>query len=286
MIASSPDVAYIHEPFNLRPDPGVCKAQFYYWFTYISEQNENDFYQDIKNTIEFRTDLLSNLKHARSSKERMHEIGRFFQLLKYRASNVRPLLKDPIAVFSADWLSSKFNADNIIMIRHPLAFAGSIKVNNWKHPFSHFLAQPLLMNDHLYPFAEEIKYFAKEDRDIIDQAVLLWKLIHYMILKYKKSKPAWIYIRHEDLSGDPVKGFKSIFSKLNIEYSKHVSEVITSHSMPVNSEALRYSDFKELQRDSASNIRNWEDRLTPAEVKRIKSQVYEISKEFYSDDEW
>ena len=40
MIAASPSVGYIWEPFNLFTRPGVCGAGFPYWFTYVSDKNE------------------------------------------------------------------------------------------------------------------------------------------------------------------------------------------------------------------------------------------------------
>ena len=136
-------------------------------------------------------------------------------------SNVRPLIKDPIAIMSADWIASKFNMDVLVLIRHPAAFAGSLKKTNWFFPFSHFLKQPSLMNSHLYPFEAEIRTFAKKKQDIIEQAVLLWKIIHYMILKYRAEHRDWIFIQHEDLSQDPLHYFRILFGRLNLEFSQH-----------------------------------------------------------------
>lgn len=286
MIASSPNVAYIKEPFNPKHDLRICKVHFDYWFTYICEENEQDYYEQIKNTIQFRSDLIANLKLSKRPGEWKQEVGRYLEYLKYRKIKVRPLLKDPIAVFSTGWLSSKFKTDTIVLIRHPLAFAGSIKVNKWAHPFSHFLAQPLLMEHHLYPFEEEIRYFAQDDRDIVDQAALLWKLIHFMILKYRESNPNWIYLRHEDLSNDPLNGFKTLFNKLDLEFSDPVAEVVAKHSLLAYATDSKSDLYKGIQRDSASNIKNWENRLTPSEVIRIKAQVNGISKEFYTEEEW
>src|SRR5262249_51820810 len=138
--------------------------------------------------------------------------------------------KDPIALFSAHWLSTKFGTDTIVTIRHPAAFAASLKRKHWSHPFSHFLNQPLLMKEHLHPFEKEIKNFAENDRDIVDQASLLWKLIHYMVLKFRATNPEWIYVRHEDLSRNPVDGFKSLFERIGLEFSERESEAIQWHS--------------------------------------------------------
>jgi len=289
MIASSPAVAYIHEPFHARHDPGICKAQFKYWFTYVCEENENEYYPHIKNTLSFRYNLADKFSSARHPGHIIAGAGKYAQFMLYRMSGLRPLLKDPIALFSAEWLSSRFNTANVIMIRHPAAFAGSLKDKNWTHPFSHFINQPLLMQHHLKPFEKEIKAFAEEEKDIVDQAALLWKLIHYMILKYKKHYPDWIYVRHEDLSKNPLNGFRFIFNQLNLEFTDHTAKTIKKHAFAKGSKTSTVGGgtrIHDLKRNSLTNIHTWKERLTHAEIERVKSRVREISREFYSDEEW
>src|SRR6185369_11076039 len=106
--------------------------------------------------------------------------------LKHRRQGSRPLLKDPLALFSAEWLADRFNMDVVIMIRHPAAFVSSIKKLNWTHPFSHFLEQPLLMETVLSPFTAEIKEHASKEYSITDQAILLWRLLHYVTMNYQR----------------------------------------------------------------------------------------------------
>ena len=200
---------------------------------------------------------------------------------------MRPLIKDPLAVFSAAWLSSRFETRNVVMIRHPAAFAGSLKERNWTHPFSHFLSQPLLMEHHLGPFARDILRFAREERDIVDQAALLWNVIHSMILKYQETFPSWIYVRHEDLSRSPVEGFRSMFGELELEFAAATESAIAEHSFAQASTDWHHATgVHSLKRDSLANIELWKKRLTSSEIERLKSQVWDISSRFYSDQEW
>lgn len=285
MIAECPKVVYIHEPFNIsHHDPGICGAKFQYWFTYVSEENGPDFYKHIKNTCNFSYNLAGKLKQAKYAKGISRIIGTQIKWLTYRFSKVRPLIKDPIAIMSADWLASKFNMNVLILIRHPSAFVSSLKKTNWSFPFSHFLKQPLLMNSRLYPFEAEIRTFAKKKQDIIDQAVLLWKIIHYMIIKYRAEHRDWIFIRHEDLSQDPLHCFRILFDKLNLEFSQQIANVIREHSYP--STATEPASTHSIRRDSRSNILNWKKILTKNEIKRIRTQVEGISSAFYVDQDW
>ena len=143
MIANSPSVHYIHEPFNI--DYSAYKVKPDYWFQYVTRETEGFLYQQIKQLV--------------------------------TPGKQRTLVKDPIAVFSAEWLAERFNMDVVIIIRHPAAFVDSIRERNWTHDFNHFLKQPLLLEEHLSPFKEEIIEFTRRPYDILDQAILLWKFI-------------------------------------------------------------------------------------------------------------
>lgn len=288
MIASSPSVAYIHEPFNiLHHDAGICEARFDNWFTYINEKNEQRYYRQIKNMIEFRYAWFDALQRSKRPSHITSHMMRYAQFARYRWSRTRPLLKDPFALFSAQWLSSRFNMETVVMIRHPAAFAGSLKERNWTYSFLHFVNQPLLMEEHLRPFEKEIMEFQKKEGDIIDQSALLWKSLYYMVLKYKRTNPDWTYIRHEDISRNPLDCFYSLFKALKLDFSEDTVQSIKRHSFPRSSAPMpRGNEHRELKRDSLENINSWKKRLTSSEIERLKSQVREISKEFYSEDEW
>ena len=284
MIAVSTDVIYIHEPFNLTHDPGICGAKFDYWFTYITEENQPQYYRHLKNTFTFRYNLIGKLRKIRSGKELKRVVNEYKRFYKYRLHRIRPLIKDPIALFSAEWLAKTFDMDVIVLIRHPAAFAGSLKRINWTHDFSHFLKQPLLMRDHLYPFEKEIQDYTDNQHDIIDQGILLWKLIHAMIIKYQNKHKDWIFIRHEDISRGPLHHFKNIFDRTGLEFSKDIQKEVRTYTDSSNpGEAHRHDHIR---LDSKSNIYNWKNRLTDTEIKRTREQVEYISKEFYSDSDW
>ncbi len=284
MISQSSSVGYIHEPFSPNHEQGICGAKFDYWFPYISDKNGSIYYEDIKNTISFSYNLVGAVMAIRSPKDLLRLLRNYSKFLVYRISNVRPLLKDPIAVFSVEWLASTFDMDVIVLIRHPAAFASSLKRLNWTHPFSHFLEQPLLMRDYLYPFESEIREYAYRKHDIIDQAILLWKVIHHVIVKYQKNHDDWIFLHHEDLSQAPLFGFQTLFNKLNLEFSEHVRKVIEKHSDSSN--PVETQDPMCIKRDSKSNIWNWKSILTVSDIERIRAGVEEISSVFYSDEDW
>lgn len=284
MLSLSPKVSYIHEPFNPGYPPNA--HTFKYWFQYVrnDDPESGKYKQFIDHILHFKYPFLTSLKYAKSIDDFKMIIKRNLQFLSYR-NKTTPLLKDPIALFSAEWLSKTFNTQNVIVIRHPAAFAGSLKRKNWKFPFSHFLKQEALMTNYLKPFRDEIKFHTLKEQDIIEQASLLWKIFHHVILTYKKNYPNWIFLKHEDLSKDPVKRFEELYGQLDIRFSSKLSHKILEYSGQTN-QVSPEKGRELLRRDSESNIMSWKARLNSKEIKQIRQNVEEISSQFYEPNEW
>jgi Sulfotransferase family len=286
MIGASDAVGYIHEPFNINRGPGICRARFPCWFTYIRPGTDGEVADDFRRMLAFRYNYLAQALRVRSWVDfrfLVRDGGRF---LRFRVRRARPLVKDPMALFSAEWIAETFDAQVVVIVRHPAAFAGSIKLDGWAHPFSHFTNQPALIEDHLEPFREEIEAFAREEHDILDQAALLWRLVHQTIADYRSRHPEWLIVRHEDLSRDPIQGFAALFESLDLPYTDDVQEAVrrsTSRSNPTDRDANRHLFHT---RDSRANVDNWRHRLTPSEIERVRTRVADVSALFYDDDEW
>ena len=284
MLAASRTVGYIHEPFNVIRPPGICRAKFKHWFTYVCSENESMFFKAIRDTLRFRYDLFGAARSARSV-TRLRGLAReFASFLMSRAAHARPLLKDPISLFSAEWLASRFDMDVVVMIRHPAGFASSLEKLNWTFPFSHLLEQPLLMRDHLRPFEAEIREYAAGPVDILDQASLLWRIMHHTIAGYRRRHPEWIFVRHEDLSLDPLRGFECLASRLQVELGRRAKDMILKASDSKNPGDP--ADPYAIRRYSRATASIWKERLTPAKIRQIRDHVEDVSRMFYSDRDW
>ena len=157
-----------------------------------------------------------------------------------------------IALFSSGWLADTFTMDVLVLIRHPAAFAGSIVRQGWDHPFDHFLRQPLMMRDLLDGYEDEIRRFVEVEQPLLDQAILLWNLIHRQIIRFRDERPGWTFLRHEDLSREPIEGFRALYDRFDLTWT-----------------------------DDA-----WKARFTPEEVDRIRRGTEAVAAAFYSDDDW
>lgn len=293
MIGLSPTVGYIKEPFNLEHRPGICSAKFDHWFTYISQENESYFVDIIDKIIHFLYNFQEEIKAIKSLKDTLRLLRDYSNFYQYRISNARPLFKDPIAVFSTEWLAEKFEMDVVVLIRHPAAFVSSYIKKNWYFDFEHLLKQPLLMEKHLYLFEKEIREFTIKEYDPVDQASLLWKLIYHVVAKYRDHHKNWMFIKHEDISLNPIAGFEAIFNHLNLNFSAKIKQTIEEYSSPQNpSETLKNENAflwltkGNLKRDSKANIFNWQHRLSEEEIYRIRAKTEQVANKFYLDRDW
>lgn len=284
MISTAPHVVYIHEPFNPRVVDRMRPEPFKHWFQYICEENSEEYVSIFDRIIHYKYPLHDNLARIRTARNVAGIIKGQALCLLHRINRDRPLIKDPIALFSAEWLYKKFGMNVLVMLRHPAAFCSSLKIKNWEFDFNNFLMQPLLMEKYLYPFRDEIKEYAENKKDLIKQAILLWNCIHNTIKIYREKYPEWLFIRHEDLSADPINQFQSIYREFGLKFTQKAKRTILDNSgahNPVEQQARN-----EFVRNSRENINNWKARLSQDEISLIRNKTSEIASPFYGDDEW
>ena len=128
--------------------------------------------------------------------------------------------------------------------------------------------------------------FIKSERDILDQAALLWKLIYSTVLKYKQAHPEWMFLRHEDVASAPLPHFEYLFKKLDLDFSPHVQNVIEDYSNSANPSNPRKGSARFGKRSSKALLQNWKTELTVAEITCLRRKIGDVADAFYLDSEW
>jgi hypothetical protein len=284
MLAADALTAYISEPLNVLHRPGVFHTQVRHWYQYICEDNESEFLPAFQELLEFDYNLWDEIRSLRSRKDFLR-MGRDF-LIFYNGlmRGLRPLLKDPFAVFSTSWFAKRLGCKVVITVRHPAAFASSLKRLNWPFDFQDLLNQPLLMRDHLEPYRAEMQSLSPED--VIGQAALLWKLIYRAVHTTRASNPDFLVVRHEDLSLDPLPGYRELYQSLGLEFTPRVEKFILSSSSSENPAENSRKKVHGFKLDSRANVSVWKKRLAAEEIDRIRKMTEEIAPLYYSEAEW
>jgi hypothetical protein len=266
ILSASPQVRYIHEPFNIGINP---QNSLKYWYQYIHESDKAQEVMDYLHhyyriTPRDRAKYLSRVRNTGDLKSFTNKY-----VLK---RNKYLLVKDPIMFFSAEWFAKTHDASVIITIRHPAAFVASLKVKNWHFDFFNFTEQDALMELFTPEIKEKVQEYAHQKPDIIDTGILMWNIIHAFILQYQERNPDWIFVRHEDLSDNPVEEFRKIFTKLSIPFDDYIENKII--------ESTQANTQDTLKRNASENKESWRRRLSDLEIERVLFGTKEIAERF------
>lgn len=284
MIAAGRQTAYISEPLNVLHRPGVFRAAVPYWYLYLRDETDAEVLPAFHELLAYRYHLGAEIRSLRSRKDFLRmgrDLGVF---LRGRLLRQRAVLKDPFAVFSIPWFAEKLVAQTVVTVRHPAAFASSLKRLNWPFDFKDLLAQPLLMCDHLEPYRGEMESLPADD--ILGQASLLWRMVYRFVADLQPARPDLRVVRHEDLSLDPLGGFRDLYAFLNLDFSPRVRQAIENSSSADNPKEVSRAKVHAVRLDSRANLYNWRKRLTPEEVTRVRKMTEDASHLYYADQEW
>lgn len=286
MLCVSGEAGYIHEPFNPNRRPSWSGNRIPYWFLYVTPDNESFYAPVLDEVLGFRYPVRRNLAELTRPGRVLRLAGDWGRALVSRAGRRRPLVKDPVALFSAGWLADRFDMNVVVMIRHPAAFVGSLKRLDWGFKFRGWLAQEALLRDRLGPYESAMRHCATHDVDIVEQGIVMWNAMHHVIAGYRATRPAWSFVRHEDLARAPSAGFAELYQRLGLRWDERVAAKVESHSGAGNPAEVARWRHVSVTRDSRASTSTWRQRLTPEEVERVREGVAGVAGLFYDEGDW
>jgi hypothetical protein len=281
MLCAGGEAAFLDEPFNLEVGPGAVRVAAEHWYEYVCDENEEVFLSDLMRFVHFRYPLLRELRRCR----RPADVLETFRAWRaFGASHGRrAVVKEPNAVFSAEWFARRFRSDVVITVRHPAAVAASWKRLGWSFGFESLLAQPLLMRDHLRGYERELET-SPSGADAVDRAALLWRIVYSIVADYRSHFPDFLIIRHEDLSRDPLGEYERLYASLGLRFAADAAAAVAASSSSANPK--RAATAYETRLDSAANLDAWRTRLTSDELRRVRALTDETASLFYGELEW
>jgi hypothetical protein len=289
MICRHTDIVYLHEPFSpLRPTC-ACGGRFERWFTHVTPDNEALFLDHIRGTLSLSCPLHNKLRELLSGRHLRQTCVEAAYLLKHRLTPgaTRALMKDPIALFSLDWLAERFGAEMVVLIRHPAAFVNSLLRSGWTIPYKDLHAQPALLAGPLADYAESIEFHALHEQPVLDQAILFWNIAHRRIRDYQIAHPDWIFARHEDLTQNPLEEFRKLYARLTIPFGEPSIEAIREYTRGRAADRPGTdADDGYFRRDSSAVHKQWQTQLTAGEIDRIRAGTEPLWREFYAETDW
>jgi sulfotransferase family protein len=284
MLALAPGVGYVHEPFNPRMPNGLSPAGFRRYYTVVTAENEERFRPGLEESLALRYDLDAQLRSVRSWRDVARIPRDYRRLRRWRRNGRRPLMKDPIALLSAEWLAATFDMDVVVLIRHPAAFAASLKRLGWRHSFATFFDENGALPEVVRPYETDIREQAHRPGDGLAQAAVLWRLLYGAVDGYRERHPDWTFLRHEDASLEPVATFELLYERLGLDLTPSASAEIEQSSASDNPSELPTPHAVAL--DSAASLGRWRDQLTPDDVETLRERTHDVWPRFYAESDW
>jgi len=287
-LVRSQGALYIYEPFHPYFRPGICNARPAHWYEYVSDEtpNRSRWTAALRRTLARRYDLGAELTAVRGPRDIGRMVRDYAHFSWSRARSARVLLKDPIAFFSAAWIAKRFAAQIVVLTRHPAAFAHSLKRLDWQFDFGNWLDQPELVRDLLGEWRDELIAFRKNPGDVIDQAALCWKVIAGVTKRYQDEHPEWSFVLHEDLSRDPLVGFRDLCAELDLPFNVSMFKAVEQSTSVANPVEASGGTVHVLKRNSRANITSWKRHLDRSDVQRVRDRVGSVAEFFYDDSDW
>jgi hypothetical protein len=284
MLALAPGVAYIHEPFNPRTPAGLSAAPFDRYFTVVTAENEGPYLKGLERSLAFRYDVGAQFRSQYGPSDLMRAARDFARSLPPRLTSARPLVKDPIAVLSAEWLADRFGMQVVVLVRHPGAFAASLKRLDYRHDFGSFLVDGRVP-EIVRPYEAEIRERAERPGDVLAQASLFWRILYGAVDGYRARHPDWTYLRHEDASADPLGTFERLYATLGLELTPGARrEIEQATSESENPAELRNPHDVKLA--STASLGRWRTQLASEEIEFLRESTRDVWPSFYSDEDW
>jgi hypothetical protein len=275
---------YLDEPFNLATSPGTIRVPVDHWYPYVTAENEGEIVGALEPLLRFEYPLGRELRRCRRYIELLHTVKMWRSFVRGRGR--RPLVKEPHAVFSAEWFARRLASDVVVTVRHPAAVVSSWKRLDWSFDFANLLGQAALVRDVLGPFRSDMERALEPCHDLVDRVALLWHVVYRTVAGYRERFPAFHIVRQEDLSREPMEGYRALYEALGLPLTREAENAIAAASSAANPKETSVEDPHETRLDSRANLTSWKRRLSDDEVDRIRNVTAETAALFYGGDEW
>ncbi len=196
------------------------------------------------------------------------------QFKSYSLRDKRVVVKTVYSLANTEWIYNRFNPDVLIILRNPYSLIHSIHRKWPEARLQSLLNQHDLVSDFLDPYKELIRA-ARSPYEILATRVGAY---YKIILTLANRHPTWLLCTHEDLCRDPIRGFRRIFQKLNLEWSIEVENIINKSNSPKQSDMVQH-----VNRVASEEVDKWRHLLTVDEVKQISDFYLPFDNEYYAD---
>ena len=178
------------------------------------------------------------------------------------------VMKDPIALYSLEWLYTTYNPLNInlnckypmkmlIVVRHPAAIISSWMNLNWSN----------------------------QDVDLLIEVYIRYQTVIQMYWEKYGNDPHWIFSRHEDFCWDSItRSHDWLLLTDSSQETLDFDKKVINYTSEMNEKD--HSQYGRVHLNSLSQIDTWKYRLNMREIYYIYEKTYHLWTTFYDESDW
>jgi hypothetical protein len=291
MVEAGGEVVYVNEPLNPGhppgQSPGVLDHRVSHQYQYI-EDGDAAWLRAFTRTLALRYGFLRELRrnHRPYDLARLAKYGTSFTVGRLRGR--RALLDDPFALFATPWLARTLGVRAVVLVRDPVAVAGSYRRLGWRMRFDQLLDQPGLVRDLLGPHAGEVREAAAET-DPLRSYALMWRVTYGIVDRHYRELPGVAIRRYEDFATDPARAFAELYDHFGLRFSERAAARIAKATGGTGTDrdphrwtlafGLSKTAFRPM--NSASMLESAYRRLQPDEIATVRELTADVAERFY-----
>tara|TARA_Y100000590_G_scaffold420124_1_gene522488 strand:- start:19 stop:939 length:921 start_codon:yes stop_codon:yes gene_type:complete len=260
------------------------KWEKFYWNLYVNSENEDNYIKYFQNEIknDFTFTGISDVKDIKDLNFLLRRKGR---CIWRKIKNFNHQIIADRALLSMEWLHQKFDANIVIIIRHPASYVGSCIRQGYFFDFEReIMDQKNLVNNLFKEYLDEINGVIIGKNDILSQHSLLWKIMYSLVAEYEKKYDNWTIIRLEDINKNPLGEFEKLYNKLGLEFTEFCRQKVIEYSTDSKTETPS-NGIDDDKRNSKEMIKAWQ-KLPTKDVSKIRSIVDPVSIRWYGNSDW
>lgn len=284
MLCLSPGAYYVHEPFAPMNQRSWLSTPPQTRYLYQSPDVAGPLGPQLEAIARLRPPRWRILRRSPGPRHVLR-VGQDLLTARQAASQgARAVIKDPFALLMAEWIERQSGASVVVLVRHPAAFASSIKRLGWRLDVRWLLQQPELMAGELSDFRSQLEH--DHELDLIDHAALVWNVLNSVTARYEADHPAWAVLPYETLAEAPMRKFRDLFGHLGLPWGHSVAAAIDERTSEGNAVEVAPADRGGTVRDSRKAIWTWQQRLSEEEVDRVRTATWPLAQRWYESDVW
>ena len=241
-------------------------------FLYVDEFNEADWIDPVRRMLQLRYPLAAQLRQRPNRHVARRVTGVAARAALARRRGDVALVKDPIAIFAAPWLASRFDVVPILLVRDPVAFVGSLVARGWSFDFRNWVDQPELMARHLTEFDTDIRSMLDGEHSIVEQGIVQWNAIYAFVAQFRSACPSAIVVDYEQLASNPLVEVEALFDRLGLEFGVEQRTAVVEYSSGEGGG----SSAIDVRRDSSAALHTWSGRLSASDVELIRASTADV----------